>query len=257
MKLSEYIILESRLKIVEEAGEILSSRYSGVKLKKILNGIEAADPYRDKRFAKHMAHWIVENYPDDNPLEFKDYIVTYKELIKKMDTLWKKTENKALKSSIREMQKKEIVKYGDFLNWLIEAERIVDENYKFSEKGLKVVATHGDYTMYEIRKEKDLEIDLVKRKMPWCVVRHPHFGGYGGPPYYAIMKGQRPICMVCPGNIEEGGKDYNSFANELNSQAISYELADEIKPLLLIANPKIQWKSDLSVYIHLGLETAP
>jgi hypothetical protein len=130
--------------------------------------------------------------------------------------------------------------------------RFTSEEHDLSDKGLKLYASHGDYDMYEINDEDDLEVPLVKNMMPWCILREggDTFGGYGGPPYYPIMKrsNKHPVGIVVPKNFRNGYIG-DTIANDKNNGPMRMELVKELKPLLKLVFSKE--KSDMySATIH-------
>jgi hypothetical protein len=257
--LYSFIISENRLEIVEDAGEILSAKYTGAELKKILNMIEKSDPYDDKRFAVNIANWILDEdrgdiggYFDDELETYSSMIKDYKESMRKMKSMWMNVSNSAIKSKMKDFMSIDI---EDFKNiqymqeCLDTAEKLTDKDYVYSDSCVELVGTHGEYKMYEINSFDDLECEIVDFLMPWCVVKSEHYGSYGGPPYFPIMKGQEPVGIFCSKNISVG-YDNDTFRNANNTGAMSKETIDKVLPLLRLAHPKFEKTSNISLYIH-------
>jgi hypothetical protein len=151
--------------------------------------IEDIDPYKDagKLFTPIMANWvargIVMSY-DEHLYDIKQYKENRKMLTSKKVTVVNLKKKKELLKCRPEDFKRH---YSDLQRWNKECEAIFDDgNGDNSAKEIEI-AKHDGYTMYKIDKENHLEIPLVKNKMRWCVTKN-NFGGYFGPPYYAIMK---------------------------------------------------------------------
>jgi hypothetical protein len=246
MKLIEYILNESLHAKTREAKSILIA--SGMAEKEahtLALKIEGDDPYKDagKLFTPVMANWlakkIVQSY-DEHLYDIKKYKENRKLLTSKKVTIV----NLEKKKELLEFKPEDFMDhYSDLQKWNRECEAIFDDGKSDNSAKEIEVAKHNGYTMYKIDKEEHLEMPLVKNKMNWCVTTHKrdggHYGNFGGPPYYAIMKDSdsSQFAMIIPNHFNEDPDQAVRDAD--NRNRLSPSNMKKVRPLIqMVLNPK-------------------
>jgi hypothetical protein len=246
MKLFEYILSESLHTKTREAKDILMA--SGMAEKEahtLALKIEGDDPYKDagKLFTPVMANWLANKIVQSYDEHLYD-IRKYKENRKKLTSAEVTTANFEKKKKLLGSKPEDFMgHYSDLQEWNKECEAIFDDGKSDNSAKEIEVAKHNGYTMYKIDKEKHLEIPLVKNKMNWCVTTHKrdrgHYGNYGGPPYYAIMKDSdnSQFAMIIPKHFNEDPDQAVRDAD--NRNRLSPSNMKKVRPLIqMVLNPK-------------------
>jgi hypothetical protein len=210
MKLIEYILSESLHAKTREAKDILVA--SGMPEKEahaLALKIGDIDPYKStgKLFTPIIANWLAKGIIQSHDEQLHD-IEKYKKNRKRLTSQGVTTSNfKKKKRLLKNKPENFLQHYSDLQEWNKECESIFDDG-KGGDSAKEIeVAKHDGYTMYKIDKEEHLEIPLVKNKMNWCVTTHKrdkgHYGKFGGPPYYAIMRDSdsSQFAMIVPNHF--------------------------------------------------------
>jgi hypothetical protein len=246
MKLIEYILNESLHAKTREAKDILiASGMPEKDARALALKIEGDDPYKDagKLFTPVMANWLAKKIVQSYDEHLYD-IRKYKENRKKLTSTEVTTSNFDKKKKLLESKPEDFMRhYSNLQRWNKECEAIFDDGKSDNSAKEIEVAKHNGYTMYKIDKEKHLEIPLVKNKMNWCVTTHErdegHYGGYGGPPYYAIMKDSdsSQFAMIIP-NFFNDNPD-QAVRDSSNEDRLSPSDMKKVRPLIqMVLNPK-------------------
>jgi hypothetical protein len=246
MKLFEYILNESIHAKTREAKDILIA--SGMAEKEahaLALKIEGDDPYKDagRLFTPVMANWlankIVESY-DEHLYDIRKY----KSNRKKLTSVEVTTTNFKKKKKLLGSKPEDFMRhYSDLQKWNRECEAIFDDGKSDNSAKEIEVAKYNGYTMYKIDKEEHLEIPLVKNKMNWCVTTHKrdggHYGNFGGPPYYAIMKDSdsSQFAMIIPNHFNEDPDE--AVRDGSNGDRLSPPDMKKVRPLIqMVLDPK-------------------
>lgn len=223
-------INESVLPTIRRALDILKSRTDQQDL---VNRIQEADPYQDKRFAPIMAGWIMEL--DITPEEHADDVREFKELHKRLKGLRVPAINRERTALVKGLLSKKpedfASHYSLLQDWNKDVSGILDPGKDLSDEGLPVVMRHNGYTMYKIDRKKQCQVPLVKNAMSWCVTKGS-YGKYGGPPYYPIVRDsdKKPFAMIIPSYFDTDPSQ--AVRNAQNDGRLSPRDLDLIRPLV-------------------------
>lgn len=287
------LILESVLPNVEKAIDVLKSGYetyefyknngssNHTRFKSVYNNVEKRgggyrgakklaldiaelDPYRDKRMTPVISFWIYKGHIESIEEHIHD-VLEYKRLKKTLKKLRAPAQERERTEELKRLLKFDLTKrdistgYPSIYrlqDWILKAQSFVDPERALSDEGLERVGEHRDgndiFIAYRITKKEETRIPIVFNMMSWCVVRG-YFGGYGGPPYYPIIKitsngDKKPFAMVIPNYFETDPSE--AVRNGTNSGILSPRDRDRIRPLLnSILTPEIKsWKRLVSSY---------
>jgi hypothetical protein len=246
VKLIEYILSESLHTKTREAKDILiASGMAEKEAHSLALKIEGDDPYSDagKLFTPVMANWLAKKIVQSYDEHLYD-IRKYKNNRKKLTSTEVTTANFNKKKRLLGSKPEDFMgHYSGLQKWNKECEEILDDGKSDNSAKEIEVAKHNGYTMYKIDKEKHLKIPLVKNKMNWCVTTHKRdrgrYGGYGGPPYYAIMKDSdsSQFAMIIPNHFN---KDPDQAVRDAdNYDRLSPSDMKKIRPLIqMVLDPK-------------------
>lgn len=199
----------------------------------IVNRIQKADPYIDKRFAPVIAEWVVDL--GITPEEHSPDIAEFKELRRRLKHLRIPATNPERKRRVKDLLSRGpgdfVIHYSVLRGWNIEVSDILDPKKDLSDVDLPVVMRHGGYTMYRIDTEEHCRVPLVKNTMSWCVTKGA-FGQYGGPPYYPIVRDhdKSPFAMIIPAYF--GTDPDQAVRNSSNTGRLSSEDLAKVRPLV-------------------------
>jgi hypothetical protein len=241
MKLFEYILNESlHAKTLEAKSILIASGMAEKDAHALALKIEGDDPYKDagRLFTPVMANWlakgIIQSY-DEHLYDIEKYKENRKMLTSKKVTI----ANLEKKKKLLEYKPEDFMRhYSELQKWNRECEAIFDDGKSDNSAKEIEVAKHNGYTMYKIDKEEHLEIPLVKNKMNWCVTKN-HFGKYGGPPYYAIMRDSdsSPFAMIIPNHFNKDPDQ--AVRDSSNKGRLSPSDMKKVKPLIhMVLDPK-------------------
>jgi hypothetical protein len=266
MKLIDYLLVENFHENIVRAGNIIKLEYPEIEkkeLNRVMDIMSSTKKQEDQELMIAMAKWYLYS-KDKKNMKFEEVFRYLKNrpLLKKMSVVLSNKNRVHLKKTLMNVNISDFIYYDDLdisplrslSSWNKRVEAFLEED--LSDSGLEIYASHDDYDMYKIETLQDLEVPIVKNLMPWCVTKNPKkyeygsFGGYGGPPYYAIMQRskKKPVAMIVP-KIVGKSSDANAFANDKNSNAIDIKTLEKIKPLLKMIVPK-NTKNIYSTKIH-------
>jgi hypothetical protein len=246
MKLYELrsILVESVLPAVEKAREILGDKDHKRALK-----IADADPYPDKRMTPAMAQWLKDGIMK-SPDEHAEDVAKFKELrAKLMDTKFVNPEQVRVKAKLKVFDATQANHYADIQDWNRKAQDSLGLATDTSAEGLEVVGRHNGYTMYKVATDEDCEVPLVQNRMNWCVIGG-HFGDFGGPPYYPVVKDDttEPVAMVIPAYFDND-PDF-AVRNAENTNRLSAAVLKQIRPLVQKILPIDKFKKPYIKGVH-------
>lgn len=205
---------------------------------KLANDAAQADPYPDMRMATTIAKWVVTKKAETVE-EHVDDIRRFKSSRKLLKDMRIPHNNNKLRSHVRKMLDFDPVGRTpeDIAQWARSAEKLTSDD-NFDDTGLHKVAEHQDgnskYIMYRLSCKEDGNAPLMKT-VTYCIVRGS--GGYGGYPYYIVMrqrKGGLPeqFAAILPGY---GGQPSQAIRDSRNSSRLAPENQDRIAPLIKAA----------------------
>jgi hypothetical protein len=110
--------------------------------------------------------------------------------------------------------------------------------------GLKEYYRYGDYSVFKI--EHPHEVDKACWQHPetnksyFCILTKNFFGGYGGPPYYIVMKNIDENPEVVAALIPNESNLTDALRNSSNSDMIDDATFNEIRPIINKVAPNLE-----------------
>lgn len=196
-----------------------------------------ADPGKkqNKLGSVALAKWVKKGYELEEHLrDVSDYYNLKKEFRQKRDSLDRESALEIHRILPRNLDDFEEPSDLQAINQKINA-LLGKEAEMTGLDRLKIIGTENGYVMYEVPRKSAAPKGFHPDQIPafqsahWCVVGG-HYGGYGGGPYYAVLKdGKFWSHMIIPGilpdNVEEGLRDGS------NSRMLTMEELSRIKGL--------------------------